>query len=107
MSIESSFCFALDAAALEVRGQFDQLQYCELKKAIVLNDMLLIEDDAPAIGCPQGAEDRSWFKKLREGVMVHKDQVLDDPRAVAAYLTFNGHHLIRPPSKIAARGGRR
>ena len=67
MSIESSLCFALDAAALEVRGQFDQLQYCELKKAIVLNDMLLVEDDAPAIGRPQGAEDRSWFEKLQEG----------------------------------------
>ena len=117
MSIESSFSFALDATALEVRGQFDQLQYCELKKAIVLNDMLLVEDDAPAIGRPQGAEDRSWFEKLQEGVMARKDLVLDDPRAIAAYLIFNGremddndhalhvsingHHLIRPPSKIA------
>ncbi len=117
MSIESSFSFALDATALEVRGQFDQLRYCELKKAIVLNDMLLVEDDAPAIGRPQGAEDRSWFEKLQEGVMARKDLVLDDPRAIAAYLIFNGremddndhalhvsingHHLIRPPSKIA------
>ena len=117
MSIESSLCFALDAAALEMRGQFDQLQYCELKKAIVLNDMLLVEDDAPAIGRPQGAEDRSWFEKLQEGVMIRKDLVLNDPRALAAYLIFNGremddndhalhisingHHLIRPPSKIA------
>lgn len=115
--VESKCCFSLDAAALEVRGQFDQLQYCELKKAIVLNDMVLIEDDAPAIGRPQGAEDRSWFEKLQEGVMVRKDLVLDDPRATAAYLVFNGremddndhalhisvngHHLIRPPSKIA------
>ena len=49
--------------------------------------------------------------------MVRKDLVLDDPRALAAYLTFNGremddndhalhisingHYLIRPPSKIA------
>ena len=117
MSTESSFCFTLDAAALEVRGQFDQLQYSELKKAIVLNDMLLVEDDAPAIGRPEGAEDRSWFEKLQKGVMVRKDLVLDDPRAKAAYLVFNGremddndhalhisvngHHTIRPPSKIA------
>ena len=117
MSTESDFCFALDAAALEARGQFDRLQYCELKKAIVLNDMLLVEDDAPAIGRPEGAEDRSWFEKLQAGVMIRKDLVLDDPRAKAAYLIFNGremddndhalhisvngHHLIRPPSKMA------
>ncbi len=117
MSTESDFCFALDAAALEARGQFDQLQYCELKEAIVLNDMLLFEDDAPAIGRPEGAEDRSWFEILQAGVMIRKDLVLDDPRAKAAYLIFNGremddndhalhisingHHIIRPPSKIA------
>ena len=117
MPLDRSIRFALDAAALEARGQFDQLQYCELKKAIVLNDMLLVEDDAPAIGRPQGAEGRSWFEKLQEGVMVRKDLVLDDPRALAAYLIFNGremddndhalyisvngHYLIRPPSKIA------
>ena len=117
MSIDSSLSFALDAGALEVRGRFDQLQYCEQKNAIVLNDMLLVEDDAPAIGQPRGAEDRSWFEKLQEGVMVRKDLVLDDPRATAAWLVFNGremddndhalhisvngHRLIRPPSKIA------
>ncbi len=117
MSTESDFCFSLNAAALEARGQFDQVQYCELTKTIVLNDMLLIEDDAPGIGQPQGAEERSWFEKLQEGVMVRKDLVLDDPRATAAYLVFNGremddndhalhicvngHQLIRPPSKIA------
>ena len=117
MSLKSNCRFSLDAAALEVRGQFDQLQYCELRKAIVLNDMLLVEDDAPAIGRPEGAENRSWFEKLHKGVMARKDLVLDDPRATAAWLVFNGretddndhalhvsingHHVIRPPSKIA------
>ena len=117
MSLKSNCRFSLDAAALEVRGQFDQLQYCEMRKAIVLNDMLLVEDDAPAIGRPEGAEDRSWFEKLHKGVMARKDLVLDDPRATAAWLIFNGremddndhalhvsingHHVIRPPSKIA------
>ncbi|MDE3000396.1 MAG: hypothetical protein OXU79_15075 [Gemmatimonadota bacterium] len=117
MSTESRTCFSLDAAALEVRGQFDRLRFCERKKAIVLDDMFLVEDDAPAIGRPRGAEDRSWFEKLHEGVLVRKDLVLDDPRATAAYLVFNGremddndhalhisvngHHLIRPPSTIA------
>ncbi len=117
MSLKSNCRFSLDAAALEVRGQFDQLQYCQLRKAIVLNDMLLVEDDAPAIGRPEGAEDRSWFEKLHKGVMARKDLVLDDPRATAAWLVFNGremddndhalhvsingHQLIRPPSKIA------
>ena len=117
MPIESRYCFSLDAAALEARGQFDQVQYCELTKTIVLMDMLLVEDDAPAIGQPEGAEDRSWFEKLHKGVMARKDLVLDDPRATAAWLIFNGremddndhalhisingHHVIRPPSKIA------
>ncbi|MEE3232829.1 MAG: transglutaminase-like domain-containing protein [Candidatus Latescibacterota bacterium] len=79
--------------------------------------MCLLEDDAPAIGQPQGAEDRSWFEMLHQGVKVRKNLVLDDARAFAGHLVFvgteandNGHPLyiringidiVRPPSKQA------
>jgi hypothetical protein len=82
--------FSMDAAALEERGQLRQLRYHRSENAFTLNDMLLVEDDAPAIGMPQGAKDRSWFEKLQRGVMIRKDLVLDDPRAFSAYLVFNG-----------------
>ena len=72
----------LDAACLEERGQFRNLRY-DGAGAIGLDDMLLVEDDAPAIGQPQGAKERAWFEKLHRGVMVRKDLVLDDARAFA------------------------
>ena len=109
--------FTLDAAALEKRGQFRQTQYDTNQNAILLDDMQLIEDDAPAIGRPEGAEDRSWFEKLHRGVMIRKELILEDERASAAYLLFdgteidyndaplhirlNGHELVRPPTKLA------
>ena len=118
MSNESkTVSYSLSAADLETRGQLQQLQYCRRDNAIVLDDMLLIEDDAPAIGQPEGAQDRSWFENLHRGVMIRKDLVLDDARAFAAYLLFNGiekddnehplhirlngHHVLRPPTKLA------
>jgi hypothetical protein len=117
MARENLVSFVLDAADLEERGQFSNLQYYGSEGAISLNDMLLVEDDAPAIGCPQGAEERSWFEKLQRGVMVRKDLVLEDARAFAGYLVFvgteaddndhplyiriNGVDLVRPPSKLA------
>ncbi|MBT4502277.1 MAG: hypothetical protein HOC74_31375, partial [Gemmatimonadetes bacterium] len=109
--------FTLDAAALEERGQFRQAQYDRNQNAILLDDMQLIEDDAPAIGRPEGAEDRSWSEKLHRGVMIRKELILEDERASAAHLLFNGteidyndaplyirlngHELVRPPTKIA------
>ena len=79
----------LDAACLEERGQFRNLRY-DGAGAIGLDDMLLVEDDAPAIGQPQGAKERAWFEKLHRGVIVRKDLVLDDARAFAGYLVFVG-----------------
>jgi hypothetical protein len=109
--------FTLDAAALEERGLFRQVQYDQNQNAILLDDMQLVEDDAPAIGRPEGAEDRSWFEKLHRGVMIRKELILEDERATAAYLLFggteidyndaplhtrlNGHELVRPPTKLA------
>jgi len=105
----------LDAADLEERGQLKQIRYFKTDNTLKLNDMLLIEDDAPAIGMPKGAKDRSWFEKLYEGIKIRKDLILDDPRAFSGYLVFNGlemknnefplhisingKHFLRPPTK--------
>jgi len=113
----SSVKFNLDSTDLEARGQLKQLKYFESENAIKLDDMFLIEDDAPAIGKPKEATDRAWFEKLYKGLMIRKDIVLDDPRVFSGYLLFNGlemennnyplHikingiHFIRPPSKYA------
>ena len=107
----------LDAAALEERGQLKELRYFRQAGEIRLNDMVLIEDDAPAIGKPKGAEDRCWFERLHRGVMIRKDLILDDPRAFSGYLVFNGyeaednehplhirlngHDLVRSPTQYA------
>ncbi|MHB9028030.1 MAG: transglutaminase-like domain-containing protein [Candidatus Latescibacterota bacterium] len=89
----STVKYTLDAAALEERGQLREVLYDSGRNWLTLKDMLLVEDDAPAIGKPQGATDRSWFEKLQRGVMARKDLVLDDPRAFAAYLVFNGFEM--------------
>ncbi|MFH1566518.1 MAG: hypothetical protein ABIL09_00860, partial [Gemmatimonadota bacterium] len=107
----------LDAAALEARGQLVGLTYSTGAGAIALDDLVLVEDDAPAIGRPRGAVDDAWFERLRRGVVARKDLVLDDPRAAAAWLLFcgrertgneeplhlrvNGRHLVRPPTRQA------
>ena len=104
----------LDAAALEPRAQLVGLIHAPRRGAIVLDDRLLIEDDAPAIGRPRGAVDDSWFERLHRGVVLRKALVLDDARATAARLVFcgrettgnthplhlevNGRRLVRPPT---------
>ena len=107
----------LEAGELEARGQLKHLRYDVAGEAITLDDMLLVEDDAPAIGKPEGAADTAWFEKLHQGVMIRKDLVLEDARAFAGYLLFdgmeadyndfplyiriNGVELVRPPTQRA------
>ena len=116
MSTGKLIDLVLDAASLEERGQLSNLRYDEAG-AFGLDDRVLVEDDAPAIGRPQGAHERSWFEKMHRGVMVRKDLVLDDARAFGSHLVFvgteaddndhplyiriNGIDLVRPPSKRA------
>ena len=112
-TIHYSQCF--DAAALDLQGRLKNLRFDSSAGVIALDDMVLVEDDAPAIGRPEGASDRSWFEHLHRGIVVRKDLVLDDARARAAYLLFNGreqeqndhplylringNELVRPPTK--------
>ena len=112
-TIHYSQCF--DAAVLDLQGRLKNLRFDSSAGVIALDDMVLVEDDAPAIGRPEGASDRSWFEHLHRGIVVRKDLVLDDARARAAYLLFNGreqeqndhplylringNELVRPPTK--------
>ncbi len=68
--------------------------------------MVLFEDEAAAIGKPQGATDRSWFERLSKGVRIRKDFVLDDPRAFSGYLVFNGLEAVNneEPLRISVNG---
>ncbi len=103
----------LDAAALNDGGQLTGLRYTH--GSISLSKRVLVEDDATAIGQPEGATDRSWFEVLDADVRIRKELVLDDGRAHAAWLTWcgveaedndvalhlsvNGVDLLRPPTK--------
>jgi hypothetical protein len=111
-----------DAAALEAAGaRFDQVQLSSTRggghTAVMLAGHHLVEDDAPGIGQPQGAEGDEWFERLHTGLRVRKQLVLDQAEARSACLLFcgreavmnphtlhievNGLHLIRPPSTVA------
>ncbi len=99
--------FTIDAGGLEARGHFAGLKYYDSGKtiasgvksgawtngpAIGLDDMLLIEDDAPGNGPPEGfdAKERAWFEKLSRGIVIKKEIILDAPGAYAAYIVMNG-----------------
>ena len=117
MAETETLSFTLDARCLEHRGQLKRCILDSDGEAIRLKDIMLFEDDAPGIGMPEGATDRSWFEKLHKGIRIRKDIVLDDPRAFSGLLLFNGlemkdndhplhisingHEFIRPPSKEA------
>jgi hypothetical protein len=98
--------FRLSASTLEKTGRLQQLRYNAGNKGFLLKDMVLFEDEAAAIGKPQGATDRSWFERLSKGVRIRKDFILDDPRAFSGYLVFNGLEAVNngEPLRISVNG---
>lgn len=110
--------FALSAQQLADDGRLRDLRHVD--DEILLDDMILVEDDAAAIGRPEGAEEDSWFERLSSGVRLRKQLLVEDPRAQAAWLLFcgrevtdndaplhvrcNGTVFERPPTKIAHPG---
>jgi hypothetical protein len=106
----------LDAAQLNEDGQLVQLQHWA-GRGFSLEDMYLVEDDAPAIGRPEGASDDTWFERLHAGVLVRKMLLVDRAQTRTAWLVFcgrevtdnehplhvqiNGHALVRLPTKVA------
>lgn len=105
----------IDGRDLEANGQLHDVALAD--GGIRLRDRVLIEDDATAIGRPQGAQDRSWFEPLARGVRIRKELMLDDGVARAAWLTWcgteadgneaalhiavNGTQIVRPPTSQA------
>jgi hypothetical protein len=105
----------LSGRDLEENGQLQDVAF--VHSGIQLRDRVLIEDDATAIGCPEGARDRSWFEPLARGVRIRKLLMLDDGTARAAWLTWcgteaddneaslhiavNGVQIVRPPTSQA------
>jgi len=96
----------LDAAALEKAGRLQGIRFIPGDKAFRLNDLVLFEDDAPAIGKPRGATDRSWFERLRKGLRIRKEFDLEDARAFSGYLVFNGLEAVNNevPLRIGING---
>jgi hypothetical protein len=100
------------AGDLEAHGQLHDVVLVD--DGIRLRDRVLVEDDATAIGCPEGGESRSWFEPLVPGARIRKILVLDDDRARSASLTWcgteadgneaalhiavNGIEIVRPPT---------
>lgn len=88
LAAQTELNVALDASALEENGQLNELRYYLNAAYIGLNDMLLIEDDAPACGVPEEYPDSSWVEFLHDGITVKKEFMLDDARAFNGYLVF-------------------
>jgi hypothetical protein len=98
--------FRIDSSVLEETGRLRQVLYMGKDKGFQLKDMVLFEDEAAAIGRPQGATDRSWFERLRKGIRIRKDFVLDDARAFSGFLVFNGLESVNneEPLRISVNG---
>lgn len=117
-ALETREC-ALDAAGMERDAQLVSLQFDRTENAILLAKGDLVEDDAPAVGVPEGLERYGfgWKEPLKKGVVIRKILVLDNPAADAGRLVFNGFEaknnetplhislngveFLRPPSQYA------
>ncbi len=112
----------LDAAGIEKDARLVQLKFDQTRGIIRLQDMELIEDDAPAAGLPEGYRSYTkgpveWVEDLKKGIVIKKILVVDNPAVASARLVFkgmevkgnreplhlslNGEKLIRPASVIA------
>ena len=84
----------LSAAELDAAGQLLGLVPSPGRAGIALEQHLLVEDDAPAVGKPEHAEDKEWFEPLSRGVVIRKTLVLDQPGGRTATLLFLGQQPL-------------
>lgn len=112
-----------DALKIEKNARLIDLLFNPQDNVITLNNIELIEDDAPAIGVPEkyfGTEYRKatapWQEDLEKGVVVKKTIILNNPEAWSGRLLFlgeevqgnteplhlsiNGYQILRPASSI-------
>lgn len=90
----------LSATELDADGQLVGLIFSHNEEGIALEQHVLVEDDAPAVGKPEHGEDKEWFEPLTRGVVIRKTLILDQPGGRSATLLFlgkeaemNGHSL--------------
>lgn len=112
----------LDAAALEHNAQLKRLNFDGKNGLIELESTVLVEDDAPGIGVPEGYNSYrrgpvEWVEDLKDGVVIQKNLQIDRLSANSARLVFqgfevmentsplhitvNGEKIIRPSSRYA------
>ncbi|MCK4466590.1 MAG: hypothetical protein KAU83_12835, partial [Bacteroidales bacterium] len=113
-----------EALKIEKNARLINLCFNPSEKVITLDNIELIEDDAPAVGLPEkyfGIEYRKatapWQEDLKKGVVIKKILILNDPGAWSGRLLFlgqekqgnteplhisiNGYYLLRPASLVS------
>jgi hypothetical protein len=84
----------LNASGIEHDARLVNLRVDRQKNEIILDDLELIEDDAPATGVPEGYNEGSrnaeWVEYLKKGIVIKKVLILDDPTANSGRLVFKG-----------------
>lgn len=77
-----------EARELEKNAQLYQTKQNIKENLIVLEDMRLYEDDAPAAGVPEKYryDDLDWKEALRKGIVIKKVLNLDNPKTSKGYL---------------------
>ncbi|KAB7530102.1 hypothetical protein F8C76_00860 [Flagellimonas olearia] len=113
-----------DAGDIEKNAQLANLHFDAKRNAIKLDSILLVEDDAPATGVPEGYKmyqsdggPVAWIEDLKKGMVIKKILTLDDPSAASARVVFkamevegnqeplhisiNGQEIVRQASRVA------
>ncbi|MEX2585526.1 MAG: hypothetical protein WD315_03970 [Balneolaceae bacterium] len=109
------------AAELEKDARLVNLRFDE-EGSIRLDDNVLIEDDGPAVGMPEGHKSYrtgpvAWVEDLKKGVVLKKVLVVDNPAAASGRVVFkglevegnrdplhfslNGVEFVRPATRLA------
>ena len=103
----------LDAFQAEKNARLINLRLNPSERAITLDNIELIEDDAPAVGLPEkyyGIEYRKatapWQEDLKKGVVIKKIIVLNNPQAWSGRLLFLGEEIQgnREPLQLSING---
>lgn len=92
-AVNESQSVELTVQDIETNGQLVNLRVDE--GYIRLDDTVLIEDDGPAVGFPEGAQSYrtgpvDWVEDLKRGVVLKKTLIVDNPEATSGRVVFKG-----------------
>ena len=87
-----------DASRAQEGAQMHNMQFNREHRTITLTGQLLVEDDAPAVGRPEGYvsystkpnEHTAWVEDLTKGIVLKKILHIDDPAVRSARLLVQG-----------------